>query len=231
MTTDEAIVAMLVTFVQRERAMRDAIGKGGQQVNGPTPSITVSALHELEWVIRNAPEVAASYTTALEDLARVTAERDARAPVSRTGWAVMEKCSQYLSDLELALGLPDSIDDDDECQAWCLARISQLVEAEAGLTEIESRPDGLQPTLVEIRDAVEAYSKLEISLGKLAGMVGADVHNSAVSAGEGLTLADVKAAGRWMYARGWDDRQAAPCSFEVDAAWAAFLRTREKGTP
>jgi hypothetical protein len=93
MTTNEAIVAMLVEFVARERAMRDAIGRGGQQCNGSAPSINVSVLHELERMVRYAPDVAANYTTCFEDLARVTKERDnfnkAWASVSNTAAAAI----------------------------------------------------------------------------------------------------------------------------------------------
>jgi hypothetical protein len=61
-----------------------------------------------------------------------------------------------------------------------------LKEAAACVPQIMVERDELAKQVLQFRDAIEAYSRLEISLGKLAGMVGADVHNSAVSAGEAM---------------------------------------------
>src|ERR1035437_6368959 len=43
------VVIMLREFVEKERALRDATGKGGQQV-GYSPSILPSVLKNLEWM-------------------------------------------------------------------------------------------------------------------------------------------------------------------------------------
>ena len=63
MTIDEAIADGLIAFVARERMARDGLTVGGQQVTGSTPSVSVSALHELERMIRDAPKMARTYGT------------------------------------------------------------------------------------------------------------------------------------------------------------------------
>lgn len=54
---DEAhlVVVQLRNFVAHERAVRDSVGKGGQHV-GNSPRITPSVLHELERMMRHAPD-------------------------------------------------------------------------------------------------------------------------------------------------------------------------------
>ena len=69
------ILAQFQDFVARERALRDAVGKGGQQVNGYAPSITPSVLKELERMIRDAPDVAANYARLEAENAQLHAER------------------------------------------------------------------------------------------------------------------------------------------------------------
>lgn len=53
----DALREMLTDFVQRERALRDAAGKGGQHV-GRSPSINPSTLQNLEWMLRNSAALA-----------------------------------------------------------------------------------------------------------------------------------------------------------------------------
>ena len=51
-----ALWVAIQTFVSRERALRDSLGKGGQSC-GDSPSMTVSTLRTLERLIRDAPAV------------------------------------------------------------------------------------------------------------------------------------------------------------------------------
>jgi hypothetical protein len=73
----EVVITLFQDFVARERALRDAIGKGGQQVGGYAPSITPSVLKELERIIRDAPDVAANYARLEAENAQLHAERRA----------------------------------------------------------------------------------------------------------------------------------------------------------
>jgi hypothetical protein len=47
---------MLREFVERERALWNTVGKGGQ-TTGDSPQINPSVLRDLEWMLRNGAEV------------------------------------------------------------------------------------------------------------------------------------------------------------------------------
>lgn len=135
--TEIGVVIMLREFVEKERALRDAAGKGGQQV-GYSPSILPSVLKNLEWMLRNGAEVG-----------------DAVLAVARTEGE--HKYLDQLSDLRARLwdalrpGLkPDGTSSDDELvkraiNLWCH-------HAEAEGHEEQARLDGFASGQVIVQE-------------------------------------------------------------------------------
>ena len=115
---------LLREFVERERMLRDAVGRGGQ-TTGDSPHITPSVLKDLEWMLRNGAEVGQAalaeldqqWTTALgwsggpltpeaakESMATVNRERDQQLLIARTTEANLHEAirerDQRIAELE-----------------------------------------------------------------------------------------------------------------------------------
>jgi len=78
----EAAIAQFQDFLIRERALRDAVGKGGQTC-GYAPSITPSVLRDLERIVSHAPDVAKNYAKLEADNAALRQRQDIPAFVAR----------------------------------------------------------------------------------------------------------------------------------------------------
>jgi hypothetical protein len=211
----EAALAQVQTFVRRERARRDAVGKGGQQC-GDFPRITPSVLHELEHMIRNAPDVAAAYE-------RMEAE-------------LLEACAVC------SCGHPDSEHEDHgedglihDCAHDCVRTSASVA---ASLERVRADLARVTQELTAVRsqwrqELVAADARTARAEAERDGMVAPEERDQwkreaeRLAAEPRLTMADVEAAYRGGFAAGRQagmDEETGHSVESADEAWADFQR-------